>query len=65
MSITILFGVQSGSGYFVRWEKESPLMESDPVCAARMQLEECRVIVEKLEGMGFSAEIFQINKVSL
>lgn len=65
MPLKIDFGVQSGSGFFVDFENDTPLMNSDPVCAKRMTWQECLDVVEKMEELGFSAKIFQINLITI
>jgi hypothetical protein len=65
MVLRIFYGIQSGSGFFVKWENDSPMMDSDPVYAARMNWQESQTVMEKLEKMGLAAERFQINHMAL
>lgn len=52
--------VQSGSGYFIRFDNGTPFMDSDPVCATRMNKKMAMRTIAKLSCAGWCGELIKI-----
>lgn len=53
----MLYIVNSGDGYFVRFDSNTPLLDTDPLCATRMEEEQAKKTIEQLEALGFAGEL--------
>lgn len=49
--------VSSGDGYFIEFANDTPVMDSDPVCATRMERVQAERIVERLGKLGFVGKL--------
>ncbi len=52
--------VSSGDGYFIRFDNNTPFMDSDPVSATRMRKTLACEIIDKLIDLGYCAGLIKI-----
>lgn len=57
--------VSSGNGYFVRFDNDTPFMDSDPVCATRMSGKAASGIMSQLIDLGYYAELIAIIRARI
>lgn len=55
-----LYIVGSGDGYFVRFDNGSPLMDTEPMNAARMEVSRAEKVIERLETLGLAGRLIPI-----
>lgn len=56
-----LYIVNSGAGYFVRFDGDSSLMDSDPLCATRMSKEQAGKVAKRLGELGFDRVVVKLR----
>jgi hypothetical protein len=52
--------LNSGNGYFIRFDNDTPFMTSDPTCAARVSKALAYEIMDRLVDIGYYAELIKI-----
>jgi len=57
--------VCSGNGYFIKFDNDTPFMDSDPVGATRMSRVSAYETMDRLVDLGYYAELIEIVRASL